>query len=45
VDVKNTGSRAGDEVAQMYVKHLDSAVERPLKELRGFQQIALAARD
>ena len=41
VDVKNTGSRAGDEVAQMYVKHLDSAVERPIKELRGFQRIAL----
>jgi beta-glucosidase len=41
VDVKNTGTRAGDEVAQMYVKHLDSAVERPIKELRGFQRIAL----
>jgi beta-glucosidase len=43
VDVKNTGTRAGDEVVQMYVKHLDpgSAVERPSKELRGFQRIAL----
>jgi DNA-cytosine methyltransferase len=41
VDVKNTGTRAGDEVAQMYVKHLDSAVERPIKELRGFQRIPL----
>jgi beta-glucosidase len=41
VDVKNTGTRAGDEVVQMYVKHLDSAVERPLKELRGFARIAL----
>jgi beta-glucosidase len=41
VDVKNTGTRAGDEVAQMYVKHVDSAVERPIKELRGFQRIAL----
>jgi beta-glucosidase len=41
VDVKNTGSRAGDEVVEMYVKHLDSAVERPLKELRGFERINL----
>ena len=46
VDVKNTGTRAGDEVAQMYVKHLDSAVDRPIidrpiKELRGFQRIPL----
>ena len=39
VDIKNTGARAGDEVVQMYVKHLDSAVERPIKELRGFERI------
>lgn len=41
VDVKNTGTRPGDEVAQMYVKHLDSAVERPIQQLRGFQRISL----
>jgi beta-glucosidase len=41
VDVKNTGTRAGEEVVQMYVKHVDSAVERPIKQLRGFQRIAL----
>jgi beta-glucosidase len=41
VDVKNTGTRAGDEVAQVYVKHLDSAVERPIRELREFQRIPL----
>jgi beta-glucosidase len=41
VDIKNTGARAGDEVVQMYVKHLDSAVERPIKELRGFERITL----
>jgi beta-glucosidase len=41
VDVKNTGTRAGDEVVQMYVKHLNSAVERPIKELRGFQRVTL----
>jgi beta-glucosidase len=41
VDVKNTGTRAGEEVVEMYVKHLDSKVERPLKELKGFARIPL----
>src|SRR5262249_22694872 len=39
VDVKNTGSRAGDEVVQLYVTHLNSAVARPLKELQGFKRV------
>ncbi|HEY2583624.1 MAG TPA: fibronectin type III-like domain-contianing protein, partial [Mucilaginibacter sp.] len=43
VDVKNTGSRAGDEVVQLYVKHLKSKVERPEKELKGFKRITLNA--
>ncbi len=41
VDIQNAGSRAGDEVAQMYVKHLDSKVQRPIKELKGFKRVAL----
>jgi beta-glucosidase len=41
VDVKNTGTRAGDEVVQMYVKRVNSAVERPIKELRGFERVTL----
>ena len=41
VDVTNTGDRAGDEVVQLYVQHLESAVERPLQELRGYQRITL----
>jgi len=41
VDLKNTGRRAGEEVVQMYVKHLNSAVDRPLQELKGFRRIAL----
>ena len=41
VKVKNTGTRAGEEVVQLYVKHLDSAVVRPLKELKGFERVAL----
>jgi len=40
--VKNTGDRAGDEVVQLYVKHLYSKVTRPLKELKDFTRIHLA---
>jgi len=39
VKVKNTGTRAGDEVVQMYVQHLGSAVERPKLELKGFERV------
>lgn len=42
VDVTNTGSRAGDEVAQLYVEHLHSAVSRPREELEGFERVAVA---
>ena len=41
VDIKNTGSRAGDEVVQLYVKHLKSKVERPQEELKGFKRVTL----
>jgi beta-glucosidase len=41
VEVKNTGTRAGDEVVQMYVEHLNSKVSRPLKELKGFKRVTL----
>jgi len=41
--VQNTGARAGDEVVQLYVHELASAVKRPVKELRGFRRIALRA--
>jgi beta-glucosidase len=41
VDVTNTGERAGDEVVQLYAAHPQSAVERPLKELKGFERITL----
>ena len=42
VDVRNRGSRAGDEVVQMYVAHIGSKVERAQEELKGFQRISLA---
>ena len=41
VDITNTGKRSGDEVVQLYVQHLGSAVERPKKDLRGYARITL----
>ena len=43
VKVKNTGQRAGDEVVQLYVQHLGSAVERPRLELKGFKRVRIDA--
>ncbi len=42
VDVTNTGSRAGEEVVQLYVHDVFSAITRPVKELKGFQRVGLA---
>jgi beta-glucosidase len=41
VDVTNTGKRCGTEVVQMYIRDCVSSVTRPVKELKGFQKIAL----
>ncbi len=41
VTIQNSGNRIGDEVVQVYVKHLNSDVERPLKEIKGFRRITL----
>ena len=41
VNVTNTGHRAGDEVVQFYVQHLESAVDRPRQDLRGFRRVSL----
>ncbi len=43
VKVKNAGSRASDEVVQMYVQHLGSSVTRPQLELKGFKRVRIAA--
>jgi beta-glucosidase len=40
-NIQNTGTRAGEEVVQLYVAHLKSSVERPVKELKGFQRVLL----
>ncbi|MFT7501138.1 MAG: beta-glucosidase, partial [Rheinheimera aquimaris] len=41
VTLKNTGSRAGQEVLQLYIEDETSSVPRPLKELKGFRKIRL----
>ena len=41
MDLQNSGKFAGEEVVQLYVKHMESAVVRPFKELRGFRRVAL----
>jgi beta-glucosidase len=37
----NTGTRAGSEVVQMYIRDRFSSVTRPLKELKGFRRVFL----
>lgn len=41
VDITNTGSRAGDEVAQLYVHERVASRTRPVMRLRGFKRISL----
>ncbi|MBN2320065.1 MAG: glycoside hydrolase family 3 C-terminal domain-containing protein [Acidobacteria bacterium] len=43
VNVKNTGSKDGDEVLQLYVSFPDSKVERPVRTLKGFKRIHIPA--
>jgi beta-glucosidase len=42
VDVKNTGSVAGTEVVQLYIRNTDASVEQPVRELKGFARVTLA---
>jgi beta-glucosidase len=41
VDVKNTGTRKGDEVVQLYIRDKVSSVTRPVKELKDFKRVTL----
>jgi len=43
VNVKNTGKLDGDEVIQLYVTYPGSKVERPLKQLKGFERVFIKA--
>ncbi len=40
-DIKNTGKLDGSEIAQLYVRDVESSVERPVKELKGFAKVSL----
>jgi len=41
VDVKNTGSVPGVEIAQLYIRNTGGSMEEPVRELKGFQRISL----
>jgi beta-glucosidase len=41
VDVRNTGTRHGDEVIQLYITRTDLSVSRPVLELKGFERVSL----
>ena len=42
VTVTNIGSRTGEETVQLYIRDLIGSVTRPVKQLKGFQKVALA---
>jgi beta-glucosidase len=41
VDVKNTGSRSGDDVVQLYIHDPVASISQPVRRLRGFQRVTL----
>ncbi|MDN5447302.1 MAG: fibronectin type III-like domain-contianing protein, partial [Lactococcus lactis] len=43
VTVKNSGKYAGKEIVQLYLRDIVGEVVRPVKELKGYQKIELAA--
>jgi beta-glucosidase len=43
VRVANTGERPGDEVAQLYIHQRHGSASRPVRELKGFARVTLAA--
>jgi beta-glucosidase len=42
VDVKNSGTVAGTEVVQLYIRNTAASVEQPVRELKGFAHVTLA---
>jgi beta-glucosidase len=43
VDVQNTGGRGGDEVVQLYIHDPVASVSQPVRRLRDFERVTLAA--
>jgi beta-glucosidase len=41
IDVTNRGTRQGDEVVQLYTHQRHGSAARPVRELKGFQRVAL----
>lgn len=41
VNITNTGKRSGKETVQLYIRDMVGSITRPVKELKGFQQITL----
>jgi beta-glucosidase len=42
VNVRNTGTRAGDDVVQLYLHDPVASISQPVRRLRGFQRVTLA---
>ena len=42
VDIENTGRRAGEEIAQLYIHQQSGSASRPVRELKGFERVAIA---
>ena len=40
-DLKNTGGVDGDEVVQLYIRHIDKGIDEPVKQLKNFQRVSL----
>ncbi|MFX1525567.1 MAG: glycoside hydrolase family 3 C-terminal domain-containing protein, partial [Promethearchaeota archaeon] len=43
LDIVNSGNRVGMEIIQLYIRDIESSVERPFKELKKFKKIKLEA--
>ncbi len=41
LQVKNTGKHEGAEVVQLYIQDVQASVQRPIKELKGFEKVSL----
>ena len=45
VELKNTGDRSGAEIIQVYAHHTNPKIDRPLKELVGFEKVYLKSKE
>ena len=41
-DIKNTGSKDGDEIVQLYIRHINSSENEPIKQLKNFKRVTIA---